>query len=231
LTSAWLTTRRATPRQPELIQRFCEARGWAYIFNEERRGALYNLYQAAHVLEPELEDVIVFVDADDRLIKRDSLSRLRWYYEEYGPLLTYGSYVCDPPDDFVTPAMNFPDDIVRENAYRRWTARDDPDATWFNHLRTMRFHLFDRLRPERDFQFPDGRWFMACYDTATMVPALELAGGRHLMIPEVLYLYTRDNPLSDCRASLHEIEEAHRQIFGRPPLEPLGPVVTPIDLT
>jgi len=218
------------PRQPEFIAEFCSERGWQSIINDQRCGALYNLYHAARALDPAPEDVVLFVDADDRLIDPNVLTRLRWYYDTYQPLMTYGSYRCDPRDDDVTPAMNFPDPVVEANSYRAFSGRADPDAIWFNHLRTMRFSLFDRLGPD-DFTFDNGDWFMACYDTAIMIPGLELAGGRHLMIPEVLYLYTRDNPLSDCRVSTVEVTAAHDLIFSRPPKAPLGPIVRPPTLT
>jgi glycosyltransferase involved in cell wall biosynthesis len=219
------------PRQPEFIADFCRRQGWRYVLNEHRRGALYNQVHALQLLDPRPSDVVVFVDADDRLIHRDVLSRLRYYYRTYEPLLTHGSYRCDPVDELVTPALNFPDKVIDTNAYRAFTARDDPDATWFNHLRTMRWELFSLLDPARDFTYDDGRWFEACYDTAIMVPSFELAGGRHLMIPEVLYLYTRDNPLSDCRASTSHIKAVHDVIFNRPPLDPIGPIVRPTILT
>ena len=69
---------------------------------------------------------------------------------------------------------------------------------------------------------------MACCDTAVMIPCLEMAGGRHLMIPEVLYAYTRRNPLSDCRVNGPEIDKAHHRIFHEiAPRAPLSPIVQP----
>jgi hypothetical protein len=56
---------------------------------------------------------------------------------------------------------------------------------------------------------------MACCDTAIMLPCLELADGRHLMILEVLYFYTRDNPLIDCRNNQTAIDAAHESAFSR----------------
>lgn len=215
------------PRQPELVRSLCDAYGWHVVLNEERKGALFNLHHAAHVLEPEPTDVLVFVDLDDRLVHADVLGRLRSYYETFDPLMTYGSYVCDPHDDDVAPAREFPMEVVDTNSYRAFSCRDEPDPIWFNHLRSVRFDLFDRLDPARDFTFPDGTWFQACYDTAIMIPSFELAGGRYVMIPEVLYLYTRDNPLSDCRVSGPEVDAAHRQIFSMPPRDPIGPIVRP----
>ncbi len=149
---------------------------------------------------------------------------------QYRPLLTFGSYECDPRDDAVTPAMNFPDRVVAANAYRQFSARDDPDAIWVNHLRTVTYELLGRLLPD-DFTFADGTWFMACCDTAIMIPCLEMAAGRHLMIPEVLYIYTRNNPLSDCRISEDAVSAAHRRIFHElRPKAPIGPIVRPVIL-
>jgi glycosyltransferase involved in cell wall biosynthesis len=216
------------PEQAAIMRTACAAHGWRFIGNRRRRGALRNQYEAVHVLDPAPEDVVVFVDADDRLAHDDVLRRLRSYYECYEPLMTYGSYRCDPSDHEVTPAMNFPVDVVAANGYRRFSARDDPDAIWFNHLRTVTFGLFERLRPAEDFTFPDGSWLMACCDTAVMVPCLELAAGRHLLIPEVLYVYTRNNPMSDCRIGQHEIERAHHRIFHEMrPKDPLAFITAP----
>jgi hypothetical protein len=127
--------------------------------------------------------------------------------------------------------MNFPDPVVFNNDYRRFSARDDPDPIWFNHLRTVTFELFGRLGPT-DFTFADGTWFMACCDTAVMVPCLEMAAGRHLMIPEIMYIYTRDNPLSDCRIHEAAVTAAHDRIFHElPPKAPLGPIIRPPTLS
>jgi glycosyltransferase involved in cell wall biosynthesis len=215
------------PHQAATIQAAARQYGWQHILNPERRGALYNQYQAVQRLRPEENDVLVFLDADDRLAHDGVLQRLRHYYERYRPLLTYGSYHCDPPDTDVTPARNFPATVVQTNSYRSFSARDDPDAIWFNHLRTVRYSLFRELGPS-DFTFADGSWFMACCDTAVMVPCLELAGGRHLMIPEQLYTYTRDNLLSDCRVSHNAIAAAHQRIFHELPVKPpLLPLTQP----
>jgi glycosyltransferase involved in cell wall biosynthesis len=215
-------------RQPELMERLCSGSGWQFIRNEEHRGALYNHVAAIRRLAPDPEDVIVSVDADDRLNGSDALARVRGYYELYGPLLTYGSYRSDPEDWRVQPARHLPDEVVLANSYRAFSAReDDPDPVWFNHLRTLKHHLFERLDPDVDFVRADGSWLKTCYDLAITIPALELAAGRHLMLPDVLYLYTRDNPRSDCYIHQHIIEGDKRRIFGLPPKQPLYDIVVP----
>src|ERR1700735_5569952 len=216
--------------QAEVMAEICTRHGWQFVANPVRRGALSNQYHAVQLLEPEPADVVVFLDADDRLAHPNVLRRLRSYYTRYRPLLTFGSYRCDPHDDAVTPAMNFPERVVATSDYRRFSARNDANPIWFNHLRTVTYELFGRLTPA-DFTFADGTWFMACCDTAVMVPCLEMAAGRHLMIPEILYIYTRDNTLSDCRINATAVAAAHRRIFRElMPKAPVGPVVRPFIL-
>jgi glycosyltransferase involved in cell wall biosynthesis len=216
-------------RQWDITSSYAKRHGWLSIRRETHYGALRNQYEAAHLLAPQDDDVIVFLDADDRLASPDSLSRLRWWYDQYRPLMTYGSYECSPVDLLVTPAQEFPNHVVEKNDYRAFSGRDDPDAIWFNHLRTVTFRLFSELEPRRDLCFPDGRWFMACCDTAIIVPCLELAAGRHLFIPEILYTYTRNNPQSDCRTQQDEIARVHEYIFRTlARRQPIAEIVQPV---
>ena len=218
-------------RQPEYMEAFCRTAGWRFVGNERRRGGLYNHVAAVAAMSPEPDDVIVSVDADDRLNDSGSLSRLGCY-ERYQPLLTYGSYRCDPEDDRVTPALHLPDEVIRGNSYRQFSAREDlPDPIWFNHLRSVKHELFAMLEPGVDFQHPDGSWLKTCYDLAITIPSLERAGGRHLLIPDVLYIYTRDNPLSDCYINQETIARDKAHIFSLPPKSPLGEIAVPPRLT
>ncbi|MDG4793680.1 glycosyltransferase family 2 protein [Micromonospora sp. WMMD1082] len=215
-------------RQPEFMQRFCRNHAWTFIRNEDHRGSLYNHVAAVDALSPEPEDVIVSVDADDRLSGPDALGKVRAYYDHFQPLLTYGSYVPDPDDWRVMPAKHLPDEVIVTNAYRAFCARDtDEDPIWFNHLRTLKHSLFARLDPAIDFMHSDGSWFKTCYDLAITIPALEMASGRHLMLPEVLYIYTRDNPSSDCYIHTDAIERDKARIFSLQPKEPLFEIVVP----
>ncbi len=215
-------------RQPEYMEAFCRRAGWRFIRNEAHQGALFNHVAGLDVLAPDPEDVVVSVDADDRLSHAHALARVRAYYERYQPLLTYGSYRCDPEDPRVTPARHLPDEVVLGNSYRAFSARDDdPDPIWFNHLRTLRYELFALLDPSVDFRHPDGPWLKTCYDLAITIPALELAAGRHLMLPDILYVYTRDNPMSDCYINQHIITADKAHIFSLPPKTPLADIAVP----
>jgi glycosyltransferase involved in cell wall biosynthesis len=216
------------PRQPDLMLAFCRRQGWHFVRNEQHQGALFNHVAAVNALSPDGDDVIVSVDADDRLSDPGTLSRVRAYYQRYDPLLTYGSYCCDPEDWRVAPAKHLPDEVIRAGAYRAFSAReDDPDPIWFNHLRTLRHNLFARLDPAVDFRHPDGSWLTTCYDLAITIPALELASGRHLMLPDILYIYTRNNPRSDCYVHQDVIRGDKAHIFSLAPKTPLYEIRVP----
>lgn len=219
-------------QQPDFMDQFCRDHGWHFIRNKVHQGALYNHVAAVNTMLPETEDVIVSVDADDRLSRPDALTIVRSYYERYKPMLTYGSYASDPDDWRVMPARHLPDEVVRCNSYRAYSARDDDDdPIWFNHLRTLKYDLFARLDPAVDFMHSDGSWFKTCYDLAITIPALEIASGHHLMLPDILYLYTRNNPLSDCYINKAVIERDKAQIFAIQPKESLFDIVVPPRLT
>jgi glycosyltransferase involved in cell wall biosynthesis len=215
-------------RQPAFMEKACRDHGWRFIRNEVHRGSLYNHVAAVNAMSPDHEDVIVSVDADDRLSRPDALTIVRSYYDRYRPSLTYGSYIPDPSDWRVMPAKHLPDEVVLGNSYRAFSARDDDDdPIWFNHLRTLKHYLFALLDPAVDFTHTDGTWLKTCYDLAITIPALEMASGRHLMLPEVLYLYTRDNPMSDCYINTEVIQRDKARIFSLPPKEPLFDIILP----
>jgi glycosyltransferase involved in cell wall biosynthesis len=218
-------------RQPAIMEQICGEQGWEFIRNEVRRGSLYNHVAAVRALAPEDEDVIVSVDADDRLSRPDALSIVRQYYDRHDPALTYGSYVPDPYDSRVMPARRLPDDVILGNSYRAFSARDDDDdPVWFNHLRTLKSYLFSLLDPAVDFIHPDGSWLITCYDLAVTIPVLELAAGNYLFLPDILYLYTRDNPLSDCYVNTDSIQRDKAHIFSLPAKKPLSDIVLPRQL-
>ncbi|MGO9083349.1 MAG: hypothetical protein ACLQDY_30720 [Streptosporangiaceae bacterium] len=73
----------------------------------------------------------------------------------------------------------------------------------------------------------DGSWLKTCYDLAITIPALEMAAGRYLLLPDVLYIYTRDNPLSDCYINGHIIKGDKARIFSLPPKTPLAEISVP----
>lgn len=166
------------------------------------------------------EDVIVFLDGDDRFAHPHVLELLRQIYEDPMVDLTYGSYRPDPPDAGCLMARPIPTDVCeKKGGYRAW-ARGH--GTAWNHLRTFRRRIFDAI-PESHMK-AQGRWLEGGADFAMMNPALELAGGRHRFIEDVLVIYTSDRLDAEWRSQTPGIKFTHRYIRRQRPLMPLPPM-------
>lgn len=179
--------------------------------HDRRVGTLRNQIDLIRAYEMASDDVLVFVDGDDRLNGPCALSILREAYSD-GTLLTYGSYITDPPDPRCSPAEPYPAQVLRARSFRRAGHR-------FNHLRTMRRRVFDQIT-DADL-LVDGRWPMAGGDYALMMPALELAAPRIKVVSSPLYVYTSNRDDSDWRVNADEIRRVHRGIASKPRKKPL----------
>lgn len=190
------------------------------VSHPERLGVVGNQATLIRSVEMAPEDVIVFLDGDDRFAHRDVLARVREVYENSAIDLTYGNYRPDPPHDGCPPVKPIPPEVcAKRGGYRRWAARN---GTAWNHLRTMRRRIFDAI-PE-PYMKMDGQWLDGGADYALMTPGLELAGGRHFMFDEVLVLYTSDRPDAEWRSKSEGIAKGRRYTAKRPPLAPLLPL-------
>lgn len=191
-------------------------RRFALIHRAEPVGIAQNQWEAVQALEPRRGDVLVWVDLDDRLAHEKVLLRLDREYDT-GALVTYGSYRPDPPSTTCPRVWQYPVDVLRKGTLRRHFSRL---GTRFNHLRTVSWEVF-RHFTSADFKDDDGQWFAAGLDYAVMIPAIELAGTRTRYIPDVLYVYTSDNPNSEWRVRAPEANSAHAQVLRRTARRPL----------
>lgn len=186
---------------------------WNAIFQQENRGALYNQVTGIRLLNCEPDDVLVFVDGDDQLAHPNVLQVLEEYYKK-GMKLTYGQYEPVPPSPTCTLAAEYPPDIKRERNFRYASAHRR--GIYWNHLRTFKYELFAQLTDD-DFKDESGGWYKTATDAALMYPCIELAAPDFAFIPEVLYLYTSDNQLSDWRRWSRQCDHDHNHILARPP--------------
>lgn len=154
------------------------------INNPERKGHLYNQYHAIHSCPK--DHIILIVDGDDKLAHNHVFEVINKAYSEHNVWITYGQfwYVTKNKKGFCKP---IPADIIAKNAIRTISWRT-------SHLRTFYAGLYQRIAYE-DLLY-EGKLFSKCVDVATMFPMIEMAGSHSAFIPEVLYLYNDDNPLS-----------------------------------
>lgn len=186
----------------------------------ERLGVVGNQATLIRSVPMNPEDVIVFLDGDDRFAHDDVIGRLREVYSDPMIDLTYGNYVPDPPDPGCPPVKPIPAEVcAKRGAYRRWVRAN---GTCWNHLRTMRRRIFDAI-PDNYMKI-DGQWLDGGADFALMTPGLELAGGRHHMFDEVLVVYTSDRPDAEWRSLSEGIARGRKYTNTRPPLRSIPPL-------
>lgn len=200
----------STDNSREIAAEFCDANRWPLITRDERLGAVRNQVDAIRLGCDSPDDVIVFVDGDDRLERTDTFDILNRYYDQ-GALLTYGSYRPDPPDPGCAPARPYPSKVIRRNAYRASPARHS-----YNHLRTFTYGLFSQL-DDTDFRDDRGEWFTSTPDAVMMFPCLELARGAIAFVPEVLLVYSSDLPSAEWRNDPTAVDYVNRTVLARPP--------------
>ena len=203
----------STDGTSELVEAAAKARGWGYRINDENRGALFNQVAAIRSMDCEPDDVLVFVDGDDRLAHAQVLQRLDHHYSD-GTKLTYGSYVPDPPSRTCSMAGPYPPGVIENRSFREVSARGG--GIWWNHLRTFKYELFAQLTDE-DFKDANGGWYKTATDAALMYPCLELAAPHIKFIDEALYIYTSDNDASDWRRWPRQCDSDHMHILGKKP--------------
>lgn len=207
----------STDGTAELVEEICLANGWGFHLNSINRGVPCNHWYAIQALQPEPEDVLVFVDGDDQLMP-GALSRLVYYYGDETTQLTYGQYRSVPHSPTCSLAGPYPDDVIQRRAYREHSmlGRGIP----WNHLRTVRYDLFSQLTVD-DFLDATGSFYRASADAVVMYPCLELAGDNFKFIPEPLYLYNSENPLSEWRKDPREGDKVHQHVLHRKPKVPV----------
>lgn len=155
------------------------------VHNEQRIGALANIYKAVWMCDPSA--IIATVDGDDWLAHENVLQKLNEVYADPQVWMTYGQFQ-EYPTGYTGGAESIPLDIIHRNAFRdyRWVA---------THLRTFYARLFQKI-PKEDL-FYDGKFFPTTWDLAFMFPLLEMSGTHSRFIPNALYVYNVATPLSD----------------------------------
>jgi glycosyltransferase involved in cell wall biosynthesis len=180
----------STDRTSELLHNYIQQHNLQnkviLIDNQERKGALRNLYEIIHQCP---DNHVVFVlDGDDHLATPTALERVARAYADGSTWLTYGQFIYYPYGilGFCKP---FPPEIMQQKRFRTYN--------WLSsHPRTFYAWLFKKIAIE-DLLY-EGKFLPMACDVATMLPMLEMASNGHITcIEEVLYVYNDENPLND----------------------------------
>lgn len=164
------------------------------IRNEQRRGAMENIYRTIHERMTNNDAIIVCLDGDDELLHPSVLDTLAETYKNSNIWLTYGNFIFHPSGarGFCQP---FPQEVIQKRAYRRFHFIS-------SHLRTFKTWLFKKIRRE-DCMY-NGAFLETNCDLAIMLPMLEMASPNHFCcIQEALYIY-KETPINDFKVTTDE---------------------------
>ncbi|MHA2426867.1 MAG: glycosyltransferase family 2 protein [Candidatus Hermodarchaeia archaeon] len=161
------------------------------IQNDERRGAMRNLYDMIHSCED--EEIVVTLDGDDWLAHSDVLKKVDSVYSDPEVWFTWGSY-SDHPRNTRGCSKPIPRQVLDAKTYRR-----QPWCT--SHLRTFKAKLFKHIKKE-DFYDPNGNWLDMAWDLAFYIPFVEMGGHHGRYIHDILYIYNNENPIQDYKINV-----------------------------
>lgn len=180
------------------------------IRNEKNLGSMANLYHGIHSAEN--HEIIVTLDGDDAFAHTKVLNRLNAYYQNPDVWLTYGSYLEYPSYRQGIFSQPIDKKILKEGSIKR-------KAWMTSHLRTFYAGLFKRI-PMKHF-IHKGRFLDSASDIGMMIPMIEMAREHVFFIPEILYIYTQDNPLNDTVRSSAQQEYFNHLVRSYPVLSKL----------
>lgn len=154
------------------------------VKNKKRLGHLLNQYSAIYACKADF--IIVILDGDDWLAHENALQTIHEAYADGNTWLTYGQfwYLKKDKKGFCKP---IPPEVIEKNDIRAISWRT-------SHPRTFYAGLFHQIKFE-DLLY-EGYFYPKCADVATMFPMIEMAGTHVKFIPDILYIYNDNNPIS-----------------------------------
>jgi glycosyltransferase involved in cell wall biosynthesis len=178
----------------------------------ERATALPNLHNGIMRFATDPNDIVVIVDGDDWLFNKKVLSYINDFYNKNSECwMMYGS-------------SKWTDN--RPCCAKEYTKKDFKSLRKvpfkISHIRTFRAGLYVSIA-EQDFDYEcmknsNGEWYKMSYDVAMFLPMLEMAGKEHVYYNNTpLYVYNRENPISDDKVNQKLQTSIHIEVFNKNP--------------
>lgn len=161
------------------------------VLNTEKKFALKNLIDGFEKISQNPDDVLITVDGDDWLANENVLQKVADCYNNTDCLMTYGSFVEFPSGITHSYYLSAYDNyVVSNNLFRNvpWKA---------SHLRTFKKKLWQNIKSVDLINPETNKHYEVAWDLAFMFPMLEMAAERSKHIADLLYVYNKENPLSD----------------------------------
>jgi len=179
------------------------------IKNEVRKTALENIHNAI-MDHCDPDDIVVLLDGDDWFPNKKVLSYIDEQYKEEDCWIMYGQANWTNGQRGFARAYS-PEEFSN--------IRNIPFKV--SHLRTFRAGLYQSME-EQDENFSglkdkSGDFYKSSYDTVIMFPILEMAGHEKTVFNDtILYIYNRDNPISDDKVDQQLQWSVHKEVANKP---------------
>lgn len=189
------------------------------IRNEENLTALENIHNATmNHCNP--EDIVILVDGDDKLQNKKVLTYINEFYNKEDCWIMYGQATWTSPDKNPRGLKGIARPYPDEETFKRMRQ----DTFYVSHIRTYKAGLYHKIE-EQDPDFScmkdaEGKFYRCTYDVAVMYPIMEMAGFDKVKYNDKsLYIYNRDNPISDDRVRQQMQWRIHAEILAKKPFE------------
>lgn len=179
----------------------------------QRSTALPNIHNGIMNFCTNPDDIVVILDGDDWLLNKNSLSFINDYYNENDCWVMYGSSKwTDGRKCCAKPYTKEEFSNLRKIQFK------------VSHIRTFRagvYHEISKQDPEFScFKDKAGEWYKMTYDVAMFFPILEIAGFDKVKYNEKpLYVYNRNNPISDDKVNQNLQWDIHTEISKKSPFK------------
>lgn len=172
------------------------------IKNQERKGALRNLYEA--IITCPDNAIIATLDGDDWLYHENVLALLNDLYHD-DIWLTHGTFI-EYPTRLVRWSEAIPENVIEGNNFRSYKCA--------SHLRTFYAWLFKKIKKE-DLLDQHDEFYPMTWDQAMMFPMCEMAGKRQAFIAEPIYVYNTANQINDWKVNAQLQRDLEQEIRNK----------------
>lgn len=181
------------------------------IKNEVRKTALENIHDAI-MNHCDADDIVVLLDGDDWFPNKKVLKYIDEQYKEHDCWIMYGqANWTNGQRGFASAYTEEEFKDIRKSPFR------------VSHLRTFRAGLYQSMELQdpgfSGLKDDKGEFYKSSYDTAIMFPIMEMAGYEKTKFNDtILYIYNRDNPISDDKVDQGLQWSVHREVSEKKPL-------------
>ena len=174
-----------------ILENIKEDSRFVYHKNETNTGSsLYSYYKTFHKINPDDQDIVIWLDGDDWFSSVFVLEYLNQFYNSTKCWMTYGTYQIFPTGQVGSHhCIDIPKEVHAEHAYRKW-------MHVYSHLRTHKAFLFKQLDKSDLIDIRSAKFYTEATDCAYLFSLAELCGNEQRIkcIKDILLVLNRTNP-------------------------------------